>query len=252
MKKRSLISPAVVLFILLSWHFFATSGSLPEFFPSPLQVFQVFIRMFMDGTLARHLFGSLYRLLTGLLIACVVGLTIGGMLASSSFLSTVLYPLLGFFLAIPTVAWVPLLIVIFGLGARTVVIAVFLGGVFEMVYSTYQGIRTVPQSLVNAAKTMGISAWSLFWSVLLPGSLPSLLPAFRLASGYAWRALIGAEMLSSMLRWGIGKMIFEARFWNDLSVMLVGLVCIWAVAGLFEKGIALLEARTLGKWGAMR
>lgn len=249
MNKQRLTSFLVVLLIILLWHYASIFKILPDFFPSPTGTLKVFSRMILDGTLPRHLIESLVRLLTGLFIACFAGFAVGGMLASSAFLSTIFYPLLGFFLSIPTVAWVPLLIVIFGLGARTVVIAVFLGGFFEITYSTYQGIRTIPQSLTNAARTMGISSARLFFDVHLPGSLPSVLPALRLAAGYAWRALVGAEMLSSMLRWGIGKMIFEARYWNDLGVMFAGLICIWSVACLFEKAVALLEKRTLGKWG---
>jgi ABC-type nitrate/sulfonate/bicarbonate transport system permease component len=115
------------------------------------------------------------------------------------------------------------------------------------------GIRMVNKNLINASKIMGGSGFVLFKKVLLPGSLVSIMPGLRLAIGYSWRALVGAEMLAAMLNWGIGKMIYSARFWNDVELMFLGLIII-GLAGLSLDYILMrnIEKYTIEKWGMIK
>ncbi len=200
-----------------------------------------------------HLQQSVYRLLMGYLLAAILGIGLGTLMGIKKQIAEMFSPILSLLIAIPTIAWVPILLITLGLGNETVITAIFLGGFFAIAYSTMHGIKTVNKTLINAAKTMGSTKTSLFIHVLLPGSLVSLLPGLRLAIGYSWRALVGAEMLAALVKWGIGKMIYNARFFNDVELMFVGLIII-GFAGLILDHVVMgtIEKWTIEKWGMIQ
>ncbi|MHC4725081.1 MAG: ABC transporter permease [Planctomycetota bacterium] len=208
--------------------------------------------LFRKQALQYHLYHSLYRLFLGYLLAVIVGVMMGTVLALSKVVRQMFSVTLSLLISIPTIAWIPVLLITLGLGDKTVITAIFLGGVFEITYSTVAGMRSVDRQLTNAARIMGATRWGLFFKVLLPGSLVSIMPALRLSVGYCWRALVGGEMLSAMIKWGLGKMIYEARFWNDVKVMLVGLAAIGILGVVLDRlFLKTLEQATLEKWGML-
>lgn len=204
------------------------------------------------GVLLRHLFRSLYRLAIGYLLAVGLGIAVGTLLAMQKTVREMFSPILSMLVSVPTIAWVPVLLITMGLGDRTVVTAIFLGGFFAIAYNTIRGIEMVNKDLLNAAQLMGVSGVRLFASVLLPGSLVSIITGLRLGIGYSWRALVGGEMLSALVEWGIGKMVYQARFWNDVVVMFVGLMVI-GLSGFLLDRILLkwLEKGTVERWGML-
>lgn len=245
------ILPFIV--VILLWELIVDTGLITQI-PSPYNLYHRFIRItFEQNILASHLQHSLYRLLLGYLLAVILGIGLGTFMGIKKQIAEMFSPILSLLIAIPTIAWVPILLITLGLGNETVITAIFLGGFFAIAYSTMHGIKTVNQNLVNAAKTMGSNKRNLFLHVYLPGSLISLLPGLRLAIGYSWRALVGAEMLAALVRWGIGKMIYSARFFNDVELMFVGLIII-GIAGLILDHVVMgtLEKWTLEKWGMIQ
>jgi NitT/TauT family transport system permease protein len=221
--------------------------------PAPTQILDRLITMATgEGVLWRHLGRSLYRLGIGYALAVGAGTLLGTALAMCRILREMLSPTLSLLISVPTIAWVPVLLIVMGLGDRTVITAVFLGGFFAITYNTIRGIEMVDPNRIRAARTMGASPVSLFFSVLLPGSAVSILTGLRLGIGYSWRALVGGEMLSAMIRWGVGKMIYEARFWNDVTAMFVGLTVIGVTGFLLDRGlIKRLERVTVERWGML-
>jgi ABC-type nitrate/sulfonate/bicarbonate transport system permease component len=144
------------------------------------------------------------------------------------------------------------LLITMGLGDRTVITAIFLGGFFAITYNTMRGIEMVDEDQMNAARLMGVSGLRLFSSVLLPASLVSIITGLRLGIGYSWRALVGGEMLSALVEWGIGKMVYQARFWNDVAAMFVGLIVIGLSGFLLDRiFLKWLEKETVEKWGML-
>lgn len=205
-----------------------------------------------EGILWKHLGRSMYRLAVGYALAMGAGLLLGTVLAMNRILREMLSPILSLLISVPTIAWVPVFLIVMGLGDRTVITVIFLGGFFAITYNTIRGIEMVDQNRIRAARTMGASGVSLFFSVLLPGSLVSILTGLRLGIGYAWRALVGGEMLSAMISWGIGKMIYQARFWNDVTAMFVGLMVIGFTGFLLDRLlIKWVERVTVERWGML-
>jgi ABC-type nitrate/sulfonate/bicarbonate transport system permease component len=114
------------------------------------------------------------------------------------------------------------------------------------------GIRSVNRQQINAARIMGVTGPKLYFKVLMPASLAMVMPALRLSNGYCWRALVGGEMLSAMILWGVGKMIYEARFWNDVKIMFVGLLLIGIFSVLHDRILLKpLERGTVERWGML-
>jgi len=222
-------------------------------FPAPSSILARFWDLAVTNSILwKHLGASMYRLSIGYGLAVGGGLLAGTVIAMSRTLREMFSPILSLLISVPTIAWVPIFFVVMGLGDQTVVMAVFLGGFFAIAYNTIRGMEMVDQSLVRAAQIAGASRPRLLISVLLPGSLVSIITGLRLGIGYSWRALVGGEMLSAMINWGIGKMIYQARFWNDVTVMFVGLMIIGFSGFLLDRLLLRwLERSTVERWGML-
>ncbi len=233
------------------WELLARLGiARIELLPPPTQLLRKLWELTRNGILLHHLAQSGYRLLLGYLLAIICGVTMGTLLAIHETIYKLFAPILSLLISVPTIAWVPVLLLVMGLGDRTVITAVFLGGFFAITHNTMRGIQMVDRNLIHAARGMGIRGLKLFTTVLLPGSLVSLIAGLRLGIGYSWRALIGGEMLSAMITWGIGKMIYQARFWNDVTIMFVGLLIIGLTGLLMDRTLLnSLERQTIERWG---
>jgi len=250
------VAEFVLPFLIIAglWELLVRAGAVTSpSFPAPSTILvKLWTLATGRGVLWKHLSESLYRLAVGYALSAGAGLLLGTLLAMQRTLREMFAPILSLLISVPTIAWVPVFLIILGLGDRTVIMAVFLGGFFAITYNTIRGIEMVDENHVRAARIMGASGPRLFAAVLLPGSLVSILTGLRLGIGYAWRALVGGEMLSAMISWGIGKMIYQARFWNDVVAMFVGLMII-GVSGLaLDRGLLRwLERATIEKWGML-
>jgi NitT/TauT family transport system permease protein len=246
------ILPFVVVATL--WELAVRSGLIGlATLPAPSAILQKLWDLAWEtGALWRHLFRSLYRLMIGYLLAVGLGIAVGTLLAMQRTVRQAFSPMLSLLISVPTIAWVPVLLITMGLGDKTVISAVFLGGFFAIAHNTLRGIEMVNDSQVNAARTMGVRRLRLFTSVLLPGSLASVITGLRLGIGYSWRALVGGEMLSALVEWGIGKMVYQARFWNDVAAMFVGLMVIGMSGLLLDRALLKwLERETVERWGML-
>ncbi len=239
------------LVIIIIWEAISQFGLVnPELLPAPSQIFLEFwILAFKDRNLHAHLYRSFYRVITGFSIGAGAGIGIGLILGMYKTLRQMFSPILKLLISIPTIAWVPALLITVGLGDTTIIIAIFLAAFFPSVYNTMDGIKSVDRQKVRAARTSGAGRIEVLTKVLLPGAFTSIIPGLRLAVGYSWRALVGAEMLAAASA-GIGQMVYAARAFNAVKVMFVGLAII-GLAGLLIDRIFMswLERKTIERWG---
>lgn len=252
-KKFYFILPFLIVICL--WELAADTGLVnPRLFSSPSLIAQKFYRLITpEPILLNSLYMSFYRLILGYALGVLIGISFGILMGVSKFLHRVFSPILGLLISVPTLAWVPLLLVTLGPGEETVVIAIFLGSFFPIVYNTLNGIRSVSKHHVRASQIMGADKATVFFEVLLPGSLVSTITGLRLAIGYSWRALVGAEMLAAGISAGVGQMIYAARAFNDVEAMFAGLVII-AIGGLLLDRLLMdpIERKTVEKWGMVK
>ncbi len=250
-EKFRFIYPFIV--VLVGYEMLIRIGLLsPNLFPSLLVIGETFGEMVSDGVIFEHAYLSLHRMLLGYILGAVVGIGIGIAIGAKKILSDTFKPILSLLISVPTIAWVPILIVITGIGNTTIILAIFLGSFFPIVYNSIDGARSVEKTWLNAAEITGANKKKRFFHVMLPGSLKSIIPGLRLGIGYSWRALVGAEMLASRTG-GLGRMIYGARSYGGVSEMLVGLAIIGILAYSFDSLLMKkLEESTIEKWGMVR
>ncbi len=235
--------------IVLAWELIFRL-ELIRIMPSPLDVAMIIKTRW--SVLLDHLGRSLLRVVIGFSLAIMVGVLVGLSMGMNKYANLMMRPLFSLLLPIPTLAWVPILLIVFGFGDLTIIVAIFLGGFFSVAYNTASGVRSIDKDLVLAAKTMGTSRWGLFSKVLLPGSMVSVLAGFRLAIGYSWRALVGAEMLAATSK-GIGHQVFAAWASYSVDVMFAALFVIMLAGFIMEKLLVEpIEKRTVQRWGMLR
>lgn len=243
------IAPLAV--VAVAWELVvATDLVSGDTLPAPSEIASRLVTLAQDGILADHLAASAWRLVIGYLLSVVFGIGTGALLASNRLLRNAFAPILTLLLTVPTIAWVPVLLITLGLGNTTIITAVFLGGFFAITFNTMQGVQMVDKSQIRAARTLGVSRLAMFPKVYLPASLVATITGLRLGIGYAWRALVGGEMLSALAEWGVGKLIYQARFFNDLTAMFVGLLLIGGGSLLIDRVVLKrLEVATIERWG---
>ena len=241
-------------FIIVSsiWELLVMKGYINlQSLPAPSTLVDKFWQLaVINGSLWKHFFNSLYRLIIGYTLAAVIGTLTGALLAQNETLKTIFEPTFNILMSVPTIAWIPIFLITLGLGDKTVITAIFLSSYFSIMYNTMRGIEMVDKSIVRAARMMGLNRLELFFNVLLPASLVSIINGFRLAIGYAWRALVGGELLAALIVWGLGKMVYQARYFNDAAVMLVGLLVIGFTGFCLDQIFLItIEKNTVEKWG---
>jgi NitT/TauT family transport system permease protein/taurine transport system permease protein/sulfonate transport system permease protein len=226
---RSLV--AVVVFVGL-WQLASATGLFGRYprelmglvLPSPLQVVVTARELLLSGQLAGHVATSLYRVGSGFLLAAGAGVPLGVAMALSAAVEDFCRPFVRLLQPIPGVAWVPLAIIWFGLGDRAAIFIIAVGALFPIVLNTRQGILEVEPSLVQAALTLGASRAQLLSKVYLPATAPYLVTGFRLATGFAWRVVLAAEMVG--VSRGLGYMLTLGRGIGRTDITLVTMLAI--------------------------
>jgi sulfonate transport system permease protein len=146
---------------------------------------------------------------------------------------------------VPHLAAIPLVILWFGIDEEAKVFLVAAGVLFPIYLNTFHGVRTVDRGLIQMARVYGLSGWALYWRVVLPGALPSILVGFRFALGLMWLTLIVAETISSTS--GIGYMTMNAREFLQTDVVVLGII-IYALLGKLADGATRLLERWALAW----
>lgn len=243
---------AVALAALL-WEAFARSGLFAPALAPPVETIVTALgRMTLDGTLVRHVLFTLYRVLSGLVLAAVVGIPLGMLMGRWRPVEKFFVPLISVLMPIPSLAWVPVFILWFGLGNLATIMLVFYAATFPMMYNTWTGVRSVNRLWLRAAAAMGADERVLFWKVVLPGSLPYVIAGLRQGFARSWIAVVGGEMIAASA-WGLGWVIFDAKEFLNADVMLGALAVIGGLGLGFERVVfQTLERRTVARWGMLR
>jgi len=237
----------------LVWEAFARSGSLPPAITPPVEAIAAALAgMIRDGTLFVHVGYTLARIATGLALAALAGVPLGMLMGRSRSIERFVLPLVSVLSPIPSLAWVPLFILWFGLGNTASIALVFYAALFPLVLNTWTGVCGVNRLWIRAAESMGAGSGAVFRHVVLPGALPFVIAGLRQAFARGWIAVVGGEMIAAT-RWGLGWVIFDSKEFLNTDVMLGSL----AVIGLLGLGVerlvfAALERRTVERWGLVQ
>lgn len=239
-----------IVALLAIWEAFARSGMFSTAMTPPLEsIASTMLHMLADGSFVENAAATLLRVFIGLAVAFAIAVPLGVLMARSWVAERIFLPVLSVLLPIPSLAWVPLFILWFGIGDLTTILVVVYAASFPMVYSVWSGVRAVNPLWLRAAIVMGASGTTMFRKVIWPGAMPYILTGLRLSFGRAWIGVIGGELLASP-KLGLGEVIFNASEFLQAGVMLGTLVGIGVIGLFFERLVFQpLEQMTVRRWG---
>jgi NitT/TauT family transport system permease protein len=224
----------------------------PALMPTLETVAQTLFGMLIDGTMFLHAAATLYRVLFGFSLAVAVGLPLGVLMGRFRPVERFVLPLASALMPIPSLAWIPIFILWFGLGNTVTVLIVFYAALFPMLLNTWTGVRSVNPIWLRAAGAMGADEQKLFWKVIIPGASPFIIAGLRQSFLRSWIAVIGAEMLAAS-NWGLGWVIFDAQQFLNADVMLASIFVIGLIGFFTERLVfGTLERATIYRWGMAR
>jgi NitT/TauT family transport system permease protein len=231
----------------------ARSGLFPAVLvPTLPKVGRTLLNLLSDGTMLWHASYTLARVMLGFALAVVVGLPLGILMARFRAVENFAMPLASALMPIPSLAWVPVFILWFGLGDTVTILIVFYAAMFPMLLNTWTGVRAVNPLWLRAAGAMGADEGALFWKVIIPGASPFIITGLRQAFLRSWIAVVGAEMLAAS-DWGLGWVIFDAKEFLNADVMMASLAVIGGIGYAFERLVfGSLERVTVLRWGMVR
>ena len=212
--------------------------------PPPSQVFSALFELIRTGTLFDHIGASLYRVAAGYVLAVLVGVPLGLAMGYSELADRLFGGTVNGLRPIPASAWIPISIILMGIGDRPAIFLVFIGTVWSIILNSSHGVRAVPKHLVWAAQTMGAKKRTIFTKVVFPAALPSVFTGMRIAVGVAFTCVIVAELIA--VRSGLGYLITEARMIVRSDIVIAGMIAIGAIGYALDLLVRLVMRRTLG------
>ncbi|GKV95631.1 aliphatic sulfonate ABC transporter permease SsuC [Pectobacterium aroidearum] len=215
--------------LLVAWQVAVEFGWLSNrILPAPSSVITAGWSLIYSGELWQHLAISGWRALIGFAIGGTIGLTLGFITGLSRWGERLLDSSVQMIRNVPHLALIPLVILWFGIDEAAKIFLVALGTLFPVYLNTYHGIKNIDRGLLEMARSYGLSGLSLFYQVVLPGALPSIMVGIRFALGFMWLTLIVAETISANS--GIGYLAMNAREFLQTDVVVVAII-LYALLG---------------------
>lgn len=256
--RRGLSRPAVVvlravsllLFFVLWWGVSLLNAHVlkvfnPILLPAPDEVLRAGIKMAASGELLKHITASLSRVVWGFGIAAALGIVVGTALGRSRLLEHLVEPMLEMLRPIPPLAFLPMMVLWFGIGEASKVAFITYAAFFPIFTTTIEGIKYVDPVLIRAASSLGASERQIFWHVVLPAATPNIITGMRLAFGLSFFVIVAAEFIAADS--GLGFLINDARTFFLVSNMLLGAAVIGIIGVLANVLLRKLEGRLL-RW----
>src|ERR1700737_3922715 len=248
--KPVLLAVAFPLVLLAIWHF-ATVGRPGSLIPQPYDVWLELQDLAFGGinddaysrTLHIHLLASVGRVYGGFAVAPLVGPPRGLLIGRVPLIRQLIDPTIQILRPVPVTAWLPLAMIIFGLGPRSAFFLVFLGAFYPIPVNPVVGGRWVEPRLFEAAAMLGCSGSAQFFRVVLPAALPSIFTGMRLGLGFAWVVIVVGEMTG--VQTGLGAIIMEARQLSRTEIVISGMIVIGAFGFLSDQLVMLIGRRLL-------
>jgi taurine transport system permease protein len=247
----SVLSIAGIIFV---WWLVTTMGWVkPLFLPSPQAVLSKFINVWQNGftntPFIEHVGISAARVFGAFLLACMVGIPLGIAMGMSPFIRGIFDPPLEFYRPIPPLAYLPLMIIWFGIGETSKVLLIFLSVLAPVALGARSGVKSAAIEQIHAAYSFGASRWQVMTQVILPSALPEILTAMRIGIGFGWTTLVAAEMVAATK--GLGYMVLTASQFLQTSTVIMGIIVIAIIAYSFDMLMRFVERRVVPWKGRM-
>ena len=252
-RMRGTVLALIVPLILLAFWHFAVKAGMTRLIPSPYDVAEYMVDFAwggiwddaFSGTLLTHLLASMSRVYGGFALAALVAVPLGILIGRNDTVRALLDPFLQLMRPIPVTAWLPLSMILFGLGAKSAFFLVFLGAFYPILLNTIFGVRGVEKRLFEAASMLGCSPSAQFFKVVLPAALPSIFTGLRLGLGLAWFVIVVGEMTG--VPQGLGAVIMDGRTLSRTELVICGMIVI-GIAGFISDRVVVMVMNRLLRW----
>lgn len=233
--------------IALWWGVAALSNNVLA--PTPPEVVRSFGEAIADGSLWKNTAASVQRVVTGFVLGVAVAIPAGFLMGWYRWGRGLLEPWVQFFRTVPPLALIPLVIVFLGIGEPAKIFVIFLAAFLSCVLATFQGVRNVDSTLINAARVLGAKDGTIFLKVVVPASLPFIFVGTRVALGAAWATVVASELIAAAF--GLGRMMQAASQFLDTPRIVVGIIMIGLLGFIMDRLLLLLERKLTG-WQEVR
>lgn len=243
-----MLSFAVIAGLLMLW-WLATSlmWVKPLFLPSPQAIVEKFVTIasggFTGSSLLQHVWISTARVFGAFLLACAIGIPLGLAMGCSSTVRGIFDPPIEFYRPIPPLAYLPLMIIWFGIGELPKVLLIFLSVFAPITLGARAGVKSAAIEQIHAAYSFGATRWQVISQIILPSAMPEIITAMRIGIGFGWTTLVAAEMVAA--REGIGYMVLSAAQFLQTATVIVGIVVIAAIAYAFDYMMRFVERKVV-------
>lgn len=223
---------------------YALAAATNKNVPTYVQLYDA-LRQLGFSTLWSDVRASLVRVGSGFLIAAVTGTAMGCLMGWYRPLRLLFEPWVQFIRMVPTLAFIPIVIIFFGIGERPKIGVIALAAFLAITVSVMVGVQNVDRTYIRAARTLGAGTGVMFRKVILPATLPYILVGFRLGLANAWTTVVAAELLGASS--GLGYLVQNASTYNDTAEVIIAVICIGIIGLAMDQVMHYLERR-LGSW----
>ncbi len=236
----------LIIIILLIWIFMDAEGKLnPVIMPSPAKIIRSFIKLLSNGSLIQNAFISLWRVLKGYAIAAILGIVLGIFIGLSEHLERLTQLLVQIIKPIPPIAWIPLVILWFGIGESGKIFLIFLGGFFTILINVIDGIKQADVKLAEVSYVMETPLIKQIFLRIIPGAAPNIFTGLRVGLTSCWMCVVAAELVSSTT--GLGYLIMNARQFGNTDIVIIGMITIGVIGKIMDSLLKVVEKRVI-RW----
>lgn len=248
--KNIILGAIPFLIILFVWAVSSYFNFIPNWLiPSPFQTAKAFFELSINGTLGRLIIISAANAVPAFIFGLVFALIAGILIGMSATAKKIFFPFLSAIYSIPSLVFLPLIVLFFGFNRQAVWCVVFISCFRAIIYNVIEGVCSVNQNWILAAKNLGLNKTEIIFEVILPGALPHIMTGIRVGFASSWRSLIVAEMLVLTVG-GLGGFIWLSQWSFSFEKVFAGIIVIAAIGFLMEKFVfGKLEKITLVRWG---
>ena len=232
----------VLVLLLILWHF--SSSTL---IPSPAKTLEAYEQIIANNSLQIGIIDSLYRYILGLIFGVIFGVFVGFIFGFNAKFASAFDPLFNLLRPISPIAWVPMVLIIFGIGDLPTIFIIAYSVFFPMVLLSTKAIRDVPSELIIVAKNFGASRWQILKSVIFPSSFLSLISSLKLAAALAWINLVVGEMLGAQT--GLGYIIIDSRNQLRIDILIATIITIGIIGMIINALFGYIEKVVSRKYG---
>lgn len=238
------ISLITSIALIALWFLVTSMGWVkPLFLPSPLAVYDKFVFAMTEGvansTLAEHAMASLTRVFSAFLLACVTAVPVGILMGVNRYARGIFDPPIEFYRPLPPLAYLPLIIIWFGIGEFPKVLLIYLAIFAPMAIAARAGVRSVSIEQIHAAYAMGGTPMQIVWHVILKAAMPEIFTGLRIGIGVGWTTLVAAEMVAADR--GLGFMVLNAAQFLASDIVIMGIIVIGVFAFAFDLLVRYVE-----------